>query len=176
VRRAHARPAFRIESRAKPVFVRRKKSFAMDSRVGLDYIVENADYTSKLGAGKLLSGKLLRSYRRCRRSGISFLAPKWWESGKSSSSPFFYGPCKSQSLLSDFDTLFFQRRPRLLLIAHTHHIARCARVHSRVRRGRDEVRATHENVQKKASGCDDRKIAISVRRTLGVKTVLDDPV
>ena len=25
----------------------------MDSRIGLDYIVENADYTTKLGAGKI---------------------------------------------------------------------------------------------------------------------------
>lgn len=25
----------------------------MDSRIGLDYIVENADYTTKLGAGKM---------------------------------------------------------------------------------------------------------------------------
>ena len=24
----------------------------MDARIGLDYIVENADYTTKLGAGK----------------------------------------------------------------------------------------------------------------------------
>jgi hypothetical protein len=26
----------------------------MDSRIGLDYIVENADYTTKLGAGKTI--------------------------------------------------------------------------------------------------------------------------
>lgn len=28
--------------------------FNMDSRIGLDYIVENAEYTTKLGAGKTL--------------------------------------------------------------------------------------------------------------------------
>ena len=31
----------------------------MDSRIGLDYIVENAEYTTKLGAGKWHKDKIL---------------------------------------------------------------------------------------------------------------------
>ncbi len=33
----------------------------MDSRIGLDYIVENAEYTTKLGAGK--TNKALKKFK-----------------------------------------------------------------------------------------------------------------
>jgi hypothetical protein len=46
----------RIEKVVKEKLVKSTHLFFtnMDSRIGLDYIVENADYTTKLGAGKTI--------------------------------------------------------------------------------------------------------------------------
>ena len=51
----------------------------MDSRIGLDYIVENKEYTAKLGSGvKFLyflffSGTKLETYNGVRKNGFQFL-------------------------------------------------------------------------------------------------------
>ena len=44
----------------KEFLVDRSSGIKMDSRIGLDYIVENSEYTAKLGSGQsVISGTLL---------------------------------------------------------------------------------------------------------------------